>query len=186
MAALPKSNTFASVTEWRIPRNTVLIEGARVHVTKLCQSTILFGIVWVLLSRYASDPVCGGTIRAAGFPVPRGMHYRAMWQRALLQGRDGPAYHCPSPHKRDVFCAMADSEFAHSCCKVKPGLDSMYFKDQSADAPKNHYLIFLNHCSEGCAGTCLNLRNCGGLGSSLTTSDGITTVRSISVILRLK
>ena len=86
----------------------------------------------------------------------------------------------------DVFCAMADSEFAHSCCKVKPGLDSMYFKDQSADAPKNHYLIFLNHCSEGCGGTCPNLRNCGGLGSSLTTSDGITTARSISVILRLK
>ena len=68
MAALPKSNTFASVTEWRIPRNTVLIEGARLHVTKLCQSTILFGIVWVLLSRCASDPVCGGTIRAAGVP----------------------------------------------------------------------------------------------------------------------
>ena len=35
-------------------------------------------------------------------------------------------------------------------------------KDQSADAAKNHYLIFLNHCLEGCGGTCPNLRNCGG------------------------
>ena len=37
-------------------------------------------------ARCASDPVCGGTIRAAGVLVPKGMHYRAMWQRALLQG----------------------------------------------------------------------------------------------------
>ena len=44
------------------------------------------------MARCASDPVCGGTIRPLGFPVPRGMHYRAMWRRALLQGRDGSAY----------------------------------------------------------------------------------------------
>ena len=35
------------------------------------------------LARCASDPVCSGTIRAAEFPVPRGMHYRAMWQSGL-------------------------------------------------------------------------------------------------------
>ena len=52
-AALPKSNTFASVTEWRIPGNTVADwrSLARLHVASLCQSTMLFGIVWVLLSQ---------------------------------------------------------------------------------------------------------------------------------------
>ena len=50
-----------------------------------------------------------------------------MWQRALLQGpwRPGVQY-VTVPHLigGDVYCAIADSEFAHSCCK---GLDSMYF-----------------------------------------------------------
>ena len=80
------------------------------------------------MARCASDPVCGGTIRAAGVPsaernalsgnVAAGTAARAVTARRMSLS---------SPHRRDVFCAIADSEFAHSYCRVKPGLGSMYF-----------------------------------------------------------
>ena len=38
------------------------------------------------IARCASDPFVVGPFGLLGFPAPRGMHYPAMWQRALLQG----------------------------------------------------------------------------------------------------
>ena len=80
------------------------------------------------IARCASDPVCGGHSGRWGSQCREECTIGQCSSGHCCKGRDGPAYvtvlHIIGG---DVFCAMADSEFAHSCCKVKPGLGSMYF-----------------------------------------------------------
>ena len=76
----------------------------------------------------ASDPVCGGTVRTAGVPsakrnalsgnVAAGTAVRAMTARRISLSF--------TSWEGDVFCWIADSEFARICCKAKPGLGSIY------------------------------------------------------------
>ena len=74
----------------------------------------------------ASDPVWGGTIRSAGVPnakmkalsgnVAAGMAVMPITARRMSLSL---------PHRRDVFCVIADSEAAHSCCKANLGFGSI-------------------------------------------------------------
>ena len=58
--------------------------------------TLLWPVVPVI-------PFAVGPFGPLGFPVPRGMHYRAMWRRALLQGpwRLGVPPRQDSEHRKD-------------------------------------------------------------------------------------